>query len=317
MTAVPLTTYPGHERSPSFSPDGNQVAFSWNGERQDNFDIYVKLIGADRPLRLTTHAAEDSGPAWSPDGRWIAFLRNLGEGKAAVMLVPPIGGSERTLAEVYEPRYEFGSPLAWSPGGDLLVVADRTSSSEPYGLFVLSVEAAEKHRLTSPPSSTRGDFGPAFSPEGRAIAFSRTKGFGSADLYFLPVGEGLRAVGEPTKLASGRPPVTQNNPAWTPDGREIIFSDGFPSFWLGNPGTLWRIAATGFGEPQRLAVGENAFGLCISRQGHRLVYSREVSDSNIWRVEISGSQTKRAIPERFIFSTQQETNPQISPDGKK
>ena len=50
LTAVPLTTYPGHERSPTFSPDGNQVAFSWNGERQDNFDIYVKLIGAEASL---------------------------------------------------------------------------------------------------------------------------------------------------------------------------------------------------------------------------------------------------------------------------
>ena len=45
---VPLTSYVGLERSPSFSPDGNQVAFSWNGEKQDNFDIYVKLIGSVR-----------------------------------------------------------------------------------------------------------------------------------------------------------------------------------------------------------------------------------------------------------------------------
>jgi hypothetical protein len=40
---VPLTSYPGLERHPSFSPDGNQVAFSWNGEKQDSFDIYLKL----------------------------------------------------------------------------------------------------------------------------------------------------------------------------------------------------------------------------------------------------------------------------------
>ena len=42
--------------SPSFSPDGNQVAFSWNGEKQDNFDIYVKLIGSP------TSRAADHGP---------------------------------------------------------------------------------------------------------------------------------------------------------------------------------------------------------------------------------------------------------------
>src|SRR5215510_16417169 len=42
--AVPLTSYPGFERNPALSPDGNQVAFSWDGEKQDNFDIYIKLI---------------------------------------------------------------------------------------------------------------------------------------------------------------------------------------------------------------------------------------------------------------------------------
>src|SRR5277367_3568678 len=41
---VPFTTYPGDEKFPSFSPDGNQVAFVWTGEHNDNSDIYVKSI---------------------------------------------------------------------------------------------------------------------------------------------------------------------------------------------------------------------------------------------------------------------------------
>jgi eukaryotic-like serine/threonine-protein kinase len=94
LTVVPLTTYPGQERQPSFSPDGNQVAFSWNGEKgekQDNFDIYVKLIGSGTQLRLTTAPEEDSNPAWSPDGSSIAFLREKPGGKAFVYLVSPPG----------------------------------------------------------------------------------------------------------------------------------------------------------------------------------------------------------------------------------
>src|SRR5262249_25508053 len=59
---VPLTSYAGSERSPSFSPDGNQVAFSWDGEKQDNFDIYIKLIGSPTPVRLTTDPADDVSP---------------------------------------------------------------------------------------------------------------------------------------------------------------------------------------------------------------------------------------------------------------
>jgi len=316
LTTVPLTTYPGHERSPTFSPDGNQVAFSWNGERQENFDIYIKLIGADgHPLQLTRDPAEDSNPAWSPDGRWIAFLRDLGSGRAAVLQVPPIGGPEKKLGEIHKPWFGFGFPLAWSPQGDSLVIVDRESDSEPYGLFVLSVESGEKHRLASPPALTRGDFAPAFSPDGHTIAFIRTTDFGSADLYLLPVGEGLRAASEPKRLTLGRRYVS--NPAWTAEGREIIFSDGDPGFSLGRFGNLWRVAATGLGEPRQLVADENGFGLSISRQKHRLVYSREVSDVNIWRLEMSGRQVKPPYPERFIFSTRDETNPQISPDGKK
>jgi serine/threonine protein kinase len=70
LTAVPLATYSGFQSEPSFSPDGNQVAFTWDGEKHDNSDIYVKVVRTTGPpLRLTTDPADDHSPAWSPDGR--------------------------------------------------------------------------------------------------------------------------------------------------------------------------------------------------------------------------------------------------------
>jgi eukaryotic-like serine/threonine-protein kinase len=73
IRAVPLTTYAGNEDNPSFSPDGNHVAFAWTGAAQDNFDIYIKLIDAGTPLRLTTDPAVDQSPVWSPDGSLLHF----------------------------------------------------------------------------------------------------------------------------------------------------------------------------------------------------------------------------------------------------
>ena len=75
------------------------MAFSWNGEKQDNFDIYVKLIGSPTPLRLTTDPAEDVSPAFSPDGRSIGFVR-VSKEHAAFIVIPAIGGPERLVAEV-------------------------------------------------------------------------------------------------------------------------------------------------------------------------------------------------------------------------
>ncbi len=98
--AVPLTSYPGFEWSPALSPDGNQVAFSWNGEKQDNFDIYIKLIGSSPPHRLTRDPAEDGSPAWSPDGRSIAFLRYPGRWPERAA-ADPRPGRRRTQAGGY------------------------------------------------------------------------------------------------------------------------------------------------------------------------------------------------------------------------
>jgi len=120
LRPVPLTSYPGREINPSFAPDGSQVAFAWDGENQDNFDIYVKVIGSGLPLRLTTNPADDVSPSWSPDGKSIAFLRrtflSTGESATGIYLIPALGGVERKITEA-KALWEnsFGTQVAWSP----------------------------------------------------------------------------------------------------------------------------------------------------------------------------------------------------------
>jgi DNA-binding winged helix-turn-helix (wHTH) protein len=67
---IPFTSS-GTATYPSFSPDGNLLAFSWGGPNRDKWGIYVQQIGAGSPLRLT-QGGSDRSPVFSPDGRYIA-----------------------------------------------------------------------------------------------------------------------------------------------------------------------------------------------------------------------------------------------------
>ena len=137
----------------------------WNGPNQDNFDIYVKLVGpGPPPLRLTSHPAADYDPVWSPDGQSIAFLRDLSGGRSAVLLVAPIGGPERKLVEIASTFALIQPPiLSWSPDGTSLALIDQESPNQAPAVFLLSIETNEKRRLTSPAlESSGGDYAPSF-----------------------------------------------------------------------------------------------------------------------------------------------------------
>jgi len=152
---------------------------------------------------------------------------------------------------------------------------------------------------------------PAFSPDGRTLAFVREMGLGVRDIFLLTLSEDFQPIGEPKRLTFDSQVTFR--PVWTAEGREIIFSSG-P---LANP-NLFRIAASGAGKPQRLAaVGEDGSEAAISHRTQRPVYTRQLRDNDIWRLEISGPHGKISAPTKLISSTHVDHEGQFSPDGKK
>ncbi|MBZ5625683.1 MAG: serine/threonine-protein kinase [Acidobacteriia bacterium] len=306
---TPLTSYPGDEHDPSFSPDGNEVAFSWNGDKKDNYDIYVKLIGSPKPLRLTDDPAWDRFPAWSPDGRSIAFLRSSSSDRASVMLIPAIGGPERKLTEINSTELFLGTKLGWAPDGKWLAVSDRIASAEERSIYLVGVDTGERRKLTSPPRGAFGDGTPAFSPDGRRLAFSRRTGATTMEVYSLDLTSDLAPKGEPK-------PLTQENrmatgPVWTFDSKEIVFASG-----ASNVLSLWRIPASGLERPKALPFGENGSEPSISQRGNRLAFTRSMADINIWRLEQPRPGVVAVPAAPFLASTRVDSNPQYSPDGK-
>jgi Tol biopolymer transport system component/DNA-binding winged helix-turn-helix (wHTH) protein len=306
---VPLTSFLGSESHPAFSPDGKQIAFVWSGEKGDNENIYIKLIGAGEPLQLTTDPASDTGPTWSPSGRYIAFLRQSEEG-SGIYIVPALGGTERKLtkADNYIPTEFNPLRLAWHPEGEFLAVAERSSPAEPFSIFLLSAETGEKRRLTQPPAQYFGDWNPAFSPDGKTLAFTRGVNGVSLDIHVVPV-----SGGEPRRLTFDG--AHKKSLAWTPDGREIVFSSSRGGSV--NTAMLWKIPAAG-GTPERLiGVGQNVFTLAIDRQGNRLAYEQRILDTNIYRIDASDSTGQSSPHTKLISSTFQDNSPDYSPDGKR
>ena len=120
-----------------------------------------------------------------------------------------------------------------------------------------------------------------------------------SSLYWLPMGKGPAADVEPRRLTTA--PLNAQHPAWTPDGKEILFSAS---------GSLWRLPAPGEkpGEnpPSRLPfVGEDGLMPVISRAhgttSSRLIYVRNSVDYNIWRVQPQAPAFRPRLP-RWLLS---------------
>jgi Tol biopolymer transport system component/DNA-binding winged helix-turn-helix (wHTH) protein len=306
-SVTPAVTNVGEKYTPSLSPDGQHIAFAWNGGAGPHFSIYVKIVGTEEPVRLTNQSSIDFNPVWSPDGRYIAFCRILKD-ETGIYTIPASGGAVRRMYRTLWPEKAFyqaywsAGRLSWSADGKYLAFSDRASNSDTASsIFLLSLDSLEVSRVTRP-LHWRSDSNPEFSPDGKTLAFAGVSE-GVLSIYTVPV-----SGGDEQRLVSGL--RYSWGLAWTPDGRAIVFAD---STWPINPGWLWKISLRG-GEPERLQFGQE--GLEPSIRGKRLVYLRQTANLNIWRRRLN-SVISAGPPERFISSTRMDSGPQFSLDESK
>jgi serine/threonine protein kinase/Tol biopolymer transport system component len=237
-----LASYPGLERDPSFSPDGRTIAFSWHAG-QGGYGIYVRPVSPDaQPRSLTDGSVEDWGPAWSPDGRSIAFRR--GGREPGIYRVPTAGGPARLLAPIAQQGHETLPQMSWSRDGKWIAAPDR----DPGGgtqIHLFPAGPGEKRRITS--NSTGTDHAPAFSPDGKLLAYvSCVAGVSPCDVYVLEMG--------PDSLPKRQRRITHEGIyirgiAWLPDSRSLVYAGGDRS---SGSTYLWRVALNPPGSPQRL-----------------------------------------------------------------
>jgi Tol biopolymer transport system component len=303
---VPLTSMRGDVTHPTFSPDGNQIAFAWEGEKGDNWDIYLKMIGSSEIRRLTTDPAPDFDPSWSPDGRQIAFVRSQPgylpwylQGLGTIHLVSPVGGSDRKLS-----NFGVHSKLSWSPDGRWLAAGRYGSTTETdpgdAGIYLIPVLGGEPRPMTStkPPAFHRD---PALSPDGRHLAYaSCASDIISCHVEVVELGTDYMPAGLPRRLTRQAGAIV--GLAWTRDANSLIYGDG----------TLWRAWLVGDRPPERIEfAGIGAFEPATAASLDRLAFVHNRSTEALYRFEVGHP------PEIILGSSRHDDYPHFSPDGRR
>ena len=231
------------------SPDGSRIAYSVktaNAERE-GYQGAIWLVPSDgttAPAQLTAGTSQDSTPQWSPDGEHLAFTSDRGDvpkgrkrAPRNIFVLDLEGGEARQLTR-------FGddcSDLAWSPDGRSLafVVRDPKDAGEEDDrvrvytraryksdeggllddrrkhIWIVGADGSAPRRLTD---GDWDDAQPAFSPDGREIAFVSNRTY-KRDLNTVADIHVVALSGETRRVTDGE--GSYGNPSWSPDGATL------------------------------------------------------------------------------------------------
>jgi TolB protein len=202
-TIINLTNNPAPDRSPSWSPDGQQIAFA--SRRGDNWDVYSMRADGSALRRLTDDPAYDGGPAWSPDGTRIAFSSSR-DGDLDIFLLELSSGALRRVTD--DPAADYQP--TWAPDSRQLAFTSwRDGNQEIYAASLPTGDLAAIPSAINLTNNPAPDHSPAWGADGRMAFVSDREGIGNLHVLDLESGE--------QQLAGIRNRGLQD-PAWTVGG---------------------------------------------------------------------------------------------------
>lgn len=310
VTITPLTSDPGYEGEPTFSPDGETIAYV--SDRTGNFEVFLKQVSGGPDVNITNSPADDVQPAFSPDGKQIAFVstresetrlayENFGVPPTGgdIWMMPALGGSPRRIAR-------SGNFPSWSPDGSSLVF----TSGAAFRKTIVRIPAGggESREIPIRPPGGKGAFRfvlyPALSPDEKWILLQ-------VEQFRVLVAPS--SGGEAKLLCRGRRPV------WAPDGRSVVYSNADP----GKNYSLWRIPFSGAkgesdGPPEPVTVGRGVdTQAAVSHDGAQIAFTALEQTFNLETLPFDAELGKATGEVRVLtFGNNDIEWKSLSPDGR-
>jgi Tol biopolymer transport system component/DNA-binding winged helix-turn-helix (wHTH) protein len=293
--------------APVFSPDGQKIAFRLEDDSElgkgsgHPTGIYVSDLGSGA-LTSLTQERESGNPTWSPDGESLAFVRTKQDDRA-IYKVSAKGGEVSRMAKLNS--HSSQTDLDWSPDGKYIVFTG-VSPNGSAPLFAFSIATNDVLPLTDPVGKDQ-DWGPAYSPDGKRIAFVRRRSADLAENIFVASLQGAAAQ----QLTFGGGAI-ESPPTWTSDGNWVVYTTS-----QSGEARLWRVPSTGGPAETLPGIGAPSLHPSIPREaGTLLAYQSILGDSSIWRLNVS--QVPASDAGLVVISAAgSNEGPRLSPNGRK
>jgi Tol biopolymer transport system component/DNA-binding winged helix-turn-helix (wHTH) protein len=290
-----LTNRRGFSGTPALSRDGRAIVYS--SDVSGGLELYLASFQGGAEVPLTKDGGHNVQPAWSPDGQWIAFHSRK---RGGVWIVPATGGEAQQVVD-------FGSDPAWSPGSDEIVfTSDAGGLAGQSSLWIVRRDGSERRPLTKVGDPAGGHRAPAWSHDGRHVAFIVTRGGWRMDVRVVDVATGTQRLVDESNQAA--------DPAFTPDDRALLWGG---STLTGN-GRLYRHAIDADGNPvgdTEVVVPMDAGvidGLTVASNG-TVAFAAGASDANLWKVGVAPTATE---PVRLTDDLSRSTHPIYISEGR-
>lgn len=271
MTRLTFSPGPNGAFSPQWSPDGSHITFvidQWVGGTNRDVDLFMVSAGGGEPVRLTADPDRAFSPSWSPDGTRLAFISSRTT-NSEIYIMNAIAGAEPVQVTAFQGSRN-PTVVRWSPDGNQFAYVDMRSLSPSCKIFIMPSMGGASTFVCEGSWILSIDW----SPDGSRLAFTAYLGTspdGNFEIWIVPVSGGAA-----TRLT--RDPGSDQWPAWSPDGNQIMFASD-----RDGSGDLWLMSADGEDLIQVTSDSAGDWTPHWSPDGSRIAFARRESGvDDIW-----------------------------------